>query len=317
MVTDAKLKEIIFFKITHTEQETLEIFNITSESLNRYIREAKKRNIINSKHLKSLDLCDKLGEQEISKFFNNKHIDQIYKTINIVGTNDKYIKFAAMSDTHFGSNYTDPEYFLSCIKFIENEGCQFITIGGDITEGMSSCQGHCYEVTHLGYEAQKNHARQMLSTIKIPTYIIDGNHDRWFLKAIGANIVKDIAESLLNVEYLGSDEGDINIDNISIKMWHGGDASSAAYSWRLQKLAGNAFENGLKKPNILLAGHVHKMGYIYEKCIHCVSTGSIQKQSSWMKGKIMTSHTGFFIIEFRYNESGIVSFKPEWFPFYK
>jgi len=316
-ITESKLKDVILFRLNHTEQETLEFFSIKSESLNRYIREAKSRDIVTKKQIQSLDLCNKLSEKELYLMLKNKHIDQVYKTIDIVGSKDKYVKFAAMSDTHFGSNHTDPSYFLSCVKFIEEQGCSFLTIAGDVTEGMSARQGHCYEVTHLGYEAQKRHSRDMLSNIKIPTYIIDGNHDRWFLKAIGANIVKDISETLSNVEYLGSDEGDINIDNIKIKMWHGGDASSAAYSWRLQKLACNAFENGTIKPNILLAGHVHKMGYIYEKNIHCVSTGSIQKQSSWMKGKVLTAHTGFFIIEFRYNDKGIVSFKPEWFPYYK
>ena len=71
-----------------------------------------------------------------------------------------------------------------------------------------------------------------------------------------------------------------------------------------------------RKPNILLLGHTHKALYIFERNIHCVSLGCLQQQSSWMKGKRIAAHTGFWIIEVCINETGVAWFQPRFYPFY-
>lgn len=74
---------------------------------------------------------------------------------------------------------------------------------------------------------------------------------------------------------------------------------------------------GGEKPNVLFLGHTHKALYIFERNIHAVSTGALQKQSSWMRSKKLASHTGFWIIEMIVNDGEVKKFKPAWHSFYE
>lgn len=226
----------------------------------------------------------------------------------------KIVKFGIISDTHMGSIFFKEELYDDCLDMFTKEKCEFICHCGDLVEGMSGRPGHIYEVTHLGFAKQKEYAKQQLSKWKKPIYIIDGNHDRWFVKSSGALIVKDIADELSNVKFLGHDSGTLCIDNIKIQLWHGEDGSSYAISYRLQKLVESL--TGGTKPNIFIAGHVHKHMYAEIRNIHVISAGAGSMQSPWMKSKRIDNHFGVWVCEFQYNKSGIVRFKPEWFPFY-
>ena len=144
--------------------------------------------------------------------------------------------------------------------------------------------------------------------------MIDGNHDRWFIKSNGAKIVEDICEQIPHATFLGHDEGDIAIGNTTAKLWHGEDGNSYATSYRLQKVV-EAMTGG-EKPGLLFTGHTHKSLYIFERHVHVYSGGSIQCQSKWMRGKRISAHTGFWIIDAYLNNTGIAKTTSTWYPFY-
>lgn len=226
------------------------------------------------------------------------------------------VKFCAVGDLHIGSIYTHDEHIKQMFLECEKENIDFITIGGDITEGFSNRDGHVYEQSHIGYNAQKAHAIKLLSCwTKTPMYLIAGNHDLWYVKSAGAHIVKDICKEIPNAEFLGDHQGIINLnDKTTLMMWHGEDSSSYALSYRLQKVVESL--TGGTKPGIMLFHHTHKFCYIFERHIHCISAGSIQMQSSWMKNKRLAAHTGFCIIELTLNNTGVVDCQVTWKPFY-
>jgi len=115
--------------------------------------------------------------------------------------------------------------------------------------------------------------------------------------------------------YLGSDEGDISLKGKAIiKLWHGEDGSSYATSYRLQKLIESL--TGGEKPNLLLAGHTHKMAYIFERHVHTFSGGALSTQSSWMRGKRLPNHTGFWIIDVWVGKRGITKCGGIFYPYY-
>ena len=91
--------------------------------------------------------------------------------------------------------------------------------------------------------------------------------------------------------------------------------NSYATSYRLQKLV-ESYTSG-KKPNILLAGHVHKYCVLFERMVHCVSVPSLQMQTEWMRSKKLPAHTGFLIIEFDSNKDGVCNFQVKLYPFYE
>ena len=226
------------------------------------------------------------------------------------------VRIGYMTDLHLGSIYTNPDFVGMAFEQFSAANVDMIAISGDVSEGMSGRAGHVYECSHVGYAAQKAHAIDVLKLwTHTPMYMIDGNHDRWFIKAVGAHIVSDVCDAIPNAEFLGHDEGDIVLNQQStIKMWHGEDGSSYAISYRLQKLI-ESFTGG-EKPSVLFAGHVHKQGYFFMRHVHCVSGGAIQSQSKWMRSKRLAAHTGFHIVELRLNEKGVASCRVEWFPLY-
>lgn len=296
------------------------------------------------KLLKELNLLkdfDKNNDKEVKKTFEEKKKDELLNRIgnkyslNELETISKshtemkefgpsvlslnkhtdVIKFAAMGDTHMGSKYFSEDVWDEAIRICEEEDVDFITHVGDLTEGMSHRPGHVYELDKIGYSAQKEYAIKMLSKTKKPIYGIDGNHDRWFIKQSGAIICKEIANTLDNYHFIGHDEGDIIIDNIKIKLWHGEDGNSYATSYRVQKIIESL--TGGEKPHVLLCGHTHKALYLpLERNVLAFSTGALSSQSKWMRSKKLANHSGFWIITLKYNSKGVYSCIGEFKPFY-
>jgi predicted phosphodiesterase len=236
--------------------------------------------------------------------------------VPVVSFDGERIRVGAITDTHIGHKRFAKNRLFQAFEQFKKEGVDFITHSGDVTEGMSHRPGHIYELDHLGYDAQKTAAIDIFGQwTDTDIYAIDVNHDRWFIKSNGALIVKDIAASLDNFHFLGHDEGDISLNGKAIlKLWHGEDASSYALSYRLQKLLESL--SGGEKPNALFAGHVHKYVHIFERNVHAVSVGTLEQQTSWMRGKRLAAHVGFAIADIWVNDSGISKSGLQWYPFY-
>lgn len=229
-------------------------------------------------------------------------------------------RFAHITDTHMGSIFFNENIWNAIVSEINNANLDCVFHTGDITEGFNSKRvDGIYEMTHIGYAEQKKYAKEMLSQIDAQIYAVNGNHDRWYSKPMGANIVEDIAQESENVTYLGADMADFIIENgdkpIKIRLWHGEDGSSYATSYRVQKII-ESFTGG-DKPNVLLCGHTHKQICMFDRNIHCISGGAVCTQSNWMRSKRLANHTGFHIVEIEFNERGITKFTPTWYPFYE
>lgn len=236
-----------------------------------------------------------------------------YSKIHLHG---KHHRIGVITDTHFGSKYTPEEWVINAFETFEKEKCECVLHCGDVTDGL--CAGraktHIYELSHIGYDAQKKYSISMLSLCKLPMYILSGNHDAWY-KDVGADIVRDICDAIPNATYLGNNQADIDIDGVTIRLFHGLDGNSYAISYRLQKLI-EAFSGG-KKPNILLTGHTHKSCYLFERNVQAVSIPSLQAQTPFMAGKKIAAHTGFTIIEFDSLNGKVCNFQVKLFPFYE
>jgi len=282
---------------------------------------------LKEKQVKQKEVKNKLAEK-ISDTFSKKELQAIltsgkfhevpqvpsYPEINFKG---KTVKFGVLTDTHIGSIFFHEEWLKAAFKMFREEGCKVVTHSGDVTEGLSNRPGHVYELTHIGYDQQKKYAIDLFkeyNKTNLPMYMIDGNHDRWYIKSNGALIVKDIVKELDFAHFLGHDSGDFKVNGAKIRLWHGEDGSSYATSYRLQKLVESI--TGGFKPDLIIAGHTHKQCYIFERHIQVVSGGAMCAQSSWMKSKRLANHAGFHIVTITTNKKGIARCNVEWLPFY-
>ena len=316
-------------KILSTEHP--EVFKTIehARSYVRYIRGVngeQKRKWANkhSTEFKSIEPNKEMVLRQIADMYTSSELQAIahggrllpgYGKVPIISFTGDRIRIGAFGDTHIGSKYTPKDRILQAINEFKKEGCDIVVHTGDVTEGMSGRPGHIYELDQLGYNAQRKEAIEILSNWTKPMYLIDGNHDRWFIKSNGALMVKDIAEKLPDGHFLGHDEGDISLMGKAVlKLWHGEDGSSYAVSYRIQKVIESL--SGGEKPSVMLFGHTHKSTYLFDRNVHCFSTGSMQSQSSWMRGKRIAAHTGFWIIDIYVNDSGVSKVTSTFYPFY-
>lgn len=315
--SDDRIKEIVEFYLDNDEKTTLETFNVSSESLNRYKRNYKNIFTENAYESKKVikDIVNKYTPEELRAISSGGRIVPGQAKVPIIDFSGQRIRFAHITDTHIGSIFFKEKFYEEAIKECKKEGVEFICHTGDVTEGMSNRPGHVYELSQIGYDNQKNYAVEVLSKWDKKYYFIDGNHDRWFIKNSGAKIVKDICKELNDAEFLGHDLGIMALkDKATIQLWHGEDGSSYATSYRVQKVIESI--TGGEKPNIWLGGHTHKQCYIFDRHVHAFSGGALSIQSSWMKSKRLANHTGFWIIDAYVNKNSISKCVGAWYPYY-
>lgn len=257
------------------------------------------------------------SESEIEAIARGEGIERRRIDFPEIKLEGRHHKFIVISDTHIGSIYSPEEWHDFVSDYANNSSAEAVLHCGDLVEGMkiSRIGTQIYELSELGYEAQKAKAIEILGKYKVPIYIISGNHDFYYQEYAGANVIKSISDALNNVTYIGHNSADIDIDGAIIRLFHGGDGSNSyALSYRLQKLC-EAITGG-NKPNILLAGHVHKFCYIFERNIHAISVPCMQMQTDFMRGKKLAAHTGFLELEFDVLDKKICNLSVKYFPFY-
>jgi predicted phosphodiesterase len=136
----------------------------------------------------------------------------------------------------------------------------------------------------------------------------------WYMQKgdMGADIVADICDALPNSVYLGMHEGDINVNGVTIRLWHGADGSSSTHSYRIQQILGSLDVQSI--PDILIAGHSHKNGYFYDRGCHALTAGCLQKQSGFMRYKRLPAHVGFYVIRMKVRNGKLITFSPTYYP---
>lgn len=228
------------------------------------------------------------------------------------------IKFGIVSDTHFGSVYTQITHLHDFYDLCVKEGIKDVYHTGDITDGLKMRPGHEYELYEISADGQcedviKNYPRRD----GITTHFITGNHDASLFKHVGFDIGRAIAKERPDMKYLGRDCAVVELTpNCTLELRHPWDGSPYAISYRLQKMI-EAMEAD-SKPSILAVGNYHKEITMFYRNIHAMLTACFQSQTGFMRNKSLAAMMGGFIITIRVATDGtILGFTPEYIPYYK
>jgi len=266
------------------------------------------------------ELRERFTQKELAALIRGKKNEVYSGVVNIFPEVDR-VKFGLISDTHIGSKYADQNLTYEAFDEFERQEVDAILHIGDVCEGMSTARvvSQTQELTHFGFEAQKEYAIEVFSRWKHTSiYTISGNHDDWFKSQNGADIVKAICAEVPCMEFVGHGEGRISVSGLDVSLFHGLDGSSYAISYSLQKKIESMV--GGKKPDIIFRGHVHKYLAMFDRHVHAVSVPSIQSTTPWMSQKKLVAHCGYMVAEIGINERkgkrGVKSFKTEYFPAY-
>jgi len=316
-LSDERLLEFLKVYQNNGKEQTIKIMALKEASFRRYLTEAQNRGLVDfEKNAILKKIFDNYTKDELKAISNGGRILPGIEKVPIINFEGQRIRVGAITDTHIGHLKFKADRLYQAFEEFKKEKVDFIVHSGDVTEGMSHRPGHIYELDKLGYDQQKEYAVNLFGQwTDTNIYAIDGNHDRWYIKSNGAIIVKDIAASLGNFNFLGHDEGDISLNGkATLKLWHGEDGNSYALSYRVQKII-EAFQPG-EKPSVMICGHTHKYVKIFERSVHAISIGSIEEQTSWMRGKRIAAAVGFSIFDIWVNDSGVCKLTETWYPFY-
>lgn len=228
----------------------------------------------------------------------------------------KHFKYLYFSDPHIGHNLFKEDLFEKAVKYSKSEAVDFIVNPGDHLEGMSHRPGHVYELSQIGFNNQITKAADLYNQFEVPHYGIDGNHDQWFFKPqnMGVVVGKELEARVKGYKDLGQDEGDLQVGNIKIKLFHPNDGTAYATSYKIQKMV-ESFGGG-EKPHILHEGHYHKAMYAFTRNVHAFESGTLCGQSKFMRGKKLPAHMGFGIVDVTHNNTGVTELTHKFIPHY-
>ena len=185
-----------------------------------------------------------------------------------------HLRLLLISDTHLASKYDRLDILRYLYNEAEDKGVDYVLHSGDLTEGVSGRPEQLYELKEASYTGQRDYVIDKYPKSSIPTYVIAGNHDLWWVKRCGADICKDIASQREDITYLGSDCEDLHLGNLKIRMFHGKGGSSYAKSYKLQKYLDSIPVE--ERPHILQTGHIHQAFYLKQGDTHCFQTSCLQ-----------------------------------------
>lgn len=191
-----------------------------------------------------------------------------------IPSNLEHLKLLLISDTHLGSQYARLDILRYLYKKAEETGVNYILHSGDLTDGRSNRPEQIYTLKETSYTGQRDYVIDKYPKSNIPTYLIAGNHDLWWVKQCGSDIVRDICSKRNDLIYLGSDCEDLKIGKLKIRLYHGKGGSAYAKSYKLQKYLDSIPLE--ERPHILQTGHTHQAFYMKQDNTHCFQTSCLQ-----------------------------------------
>ena len=150
--------------------------------------------------------------------------------------NLEHLKLLLISDTHLGSKYDRVDILRYLYAKADDKGVKHVLHSGDFTDGRSNRPEQVYELREPSYEGQVDYCVDKYPTFDGKTYAIQGNHDNWWYKSAGSEILKSIASKRDDIVYLGPDVADLKIGKLKVRLFHGAGGSAYAKSYKMQKV---------------------------------------------------------------------------------
>ena len=221
-----------------------------------------------------------------------------------IPSNLEHLRLLLISDTHLACKYDRLDIIRYLYHKAEDTNTNYILHAGDVTDGLSGRPQQLYDLREASYTGQRDYVIDQYPKSDIPTYMIAGNHDLWWVRQCGADIVKDICLHRDDLHYLGSDCEDLKIGKLKIRMYHGKGGGAYAKSYRIQKyLDGIPVE---ERPHILHTGHIHQAFYMKQDNTHCLQTGCLQDLTPYERSQGFGNDKSCWWIDIDFDDRGMV-----------
>ena len=224
--------------------------------------------------------------------------------------NMEHLKLLLISDTHLCSKYDRLDILNYLYDKAEDKGIKHILHSGDFTDGRSNRPEHVYELKEASFQGQVDYCVEKYPKFSGKTYVIQGNHDNWFYKSSGSEILKPIAREREDIVYLGPDVADMKIGKLKIRLFHGNGGNAYAKSYKLQKYLDTIPVE--EKPHILQTGHIHQAFYYKQDNTHCLQTGCLEDLTPYARSLGFSGDKSCWWLDIDFDDKGnIYSITPE------
>lgn len=243
---------------------------------------------------------------EIIKLKKPMKNEDVYEIPN----NQEHLKLLLISDTHLCSKYDRLDILRYLYDKAEDKGIKHILHSGDFTDGRSNRPEQVYELKEASYQGQIDYCIDKYPTFSGKTYVIQGNHDNWWYKSSGSEIMRPIAKEREDIIYLGPDVADMKIGKLKIRLFHGQGGIAYAKSYKIQKYLDTVPIN--EKPDILQTGHIHQAFYYKQDNTHCFQTSCLEDQTPYCRGLGLANDKSCWWVDVDFDDKGnVYSIRPE------
>lgn len=227
------------------------------------------------------------------------------------------VRFAVVSDTHLGSKWQQLTHLHDFYAKAREWGAAFMLNAGDVVDGTNMHKDQQYELHRHGATEQAVYAAERYPVLtgkkgdRLPTYLIQGNHDWSFQKDSGTDVLKILAAERGDLQYLGAMGAVFETGPLRLYLHHPAGGVAYARSYKPQKLI-EQFAPEMK-PHILLLGHwhitVHLPAY---RNVEGLSIGCFQAQTPFLRRLGLAPVIGGVLIEAEYGKRGLEDFTTRW-----
>ena len=235
---------------------------------------------------------------ELVRLKTPPEINDIYQ----VEASSSHIPLLLISDTHLCSKYDRLDILRYLYAKADERGIKHILHSGDFTDGRSNRPEHIYELREPSYEGQVDYCVEKYPTFSGKTYVISGNHDDWWYKSTGSEIVKAIANRRDDIVYLGSDVADMKIGKLKVRLFHGKGGNAYAKSYKVQKYLDSIPLE--ERPHILQTGHIHQSFYMKQDDTHCFQTSCLEDLTPFARSMGFANDKSVWWVDVEMNDRG-------------
>ena len=238
---------------------------------------------------------------EVLKLQKPPKTDDIYQVPN----NLEKLKLLLLSDTHLCSKYDRLDILRYLYSKASEKGVSCVLHSGDFTDGRSNRPEQVYELKEASYQGQVDYCVEKYPKADgIKTYVIQGNHDDWWYKSNGSEILVPISRQREDIIYLGPDVADLKIGKLKIRLYHGYGSPSYAKSYRIQKYLDSVPMN--ERPDILQTGHIHQAFYFKQDKTHCFQTGCLEDLTPYCRSLGLSGDKSVWWVDVDFDDKGNV-----------
>lgn len=250
---------------------------------------------------KKLQLLEHYTDKDIQEMLN--YIAQnTKKEVNEVLSEPWHLKFALLSDTHFGAKQCAKDELWEFYDRAKEKWVEAFVHCGDIVDGSDVYKGQQFEQSEVWFSNQLQDITQNYPNVWIPTYFIWWNHDEAYLKGNGVNICKAIEtvrQDLINLWFY---DARLRLNWIDINLHHWGGSLSYAKDYKMKKYLDSLPVEW--QPDIFALWHYHTALYDLHRGIHGFMPWAFLKENLLAKRFNLDNTIWGWIVEIDKNEKG-------------